>query len=129
MRILIAEDDFASRRYLSGCLQKYGRCDAAVDGLEAVEAFQTALDEMEPYHLICLDIMMPAMDGYQALQQIRRIETEYGIPDESAAKVVITTALKGEHYENKAFDLGCAAYLQKPYDQGKLERLLDRLTV
>jgi two-component system chemotaxis response regulator CheY len=89
MRILIAEDDFASRRVILKFLSVYGECDVTVDGMEAIDAFQMALDENEPYDLICLDIMMPIMDGYQSLKNIREIEEERNIPEEKKVKVII----------------------------------------
>ena len=48
--------------------------DVTVDGMEAVDAFMMALEEGNPYDLVCLDIMMPVMDGYQALVGIRNLE-------------------------------------------------------
>ena len=47
-----------------------------------------ALEDDEPYDLVCLDIMMPVMDGYQALMGIRNLEKERNIPQEKAAKVI-----------------------------------------
>ena len=76
MKILIAEDDFASRKFMLRFLSKYGECDVTVDGMEAVDAFLMALDGDEGYDLVCLDIMMPELDGYQVLKTIRDIEKE-----------------------------------------------------
>ena len=53
MKILLAEDDFASRKFMTNYLEKYGECDITVDGEEAVDAFLMALDDDEPYDLIC----------------------------------------------------------------------------
>ena len=63
MKILIAEDDFASRKFMLRFLSKFGECDVTVDGMEAVDAFLMALDCDEGYDLVCLDIMMPELDG------------------------------------------------------------------
>ena len=93
MRVLIAEDDFASRKFMLRFFEKYGECDVTVDGKEAVEAFKMALEIDEPYDLICLDIMMPEMDGHQALKMIRRIEEENNISEDDRVKIVMTTAL------------------------------------
>ncbi len=49
MRILIAEDDFASRKFMLRFLSKYGECDVTVDGIEAIEAFNMALEAGEGY--------------------------------------------------------------------------------
>ena len=63
IKILIAEDDLASRRFLSKFLAQYGEVDQVVDGLEALDAYLMAVKEKAPYDLICLDIMMPKVDG------------------------------------------------------------------
>lgn len=127
MRILIAEDDFASRKFMLRFLSKYGECDVTVDGMEAVDAFLMALDNEEAYDLICLDIMMPVLDGYQALKAIRDIEDERKIPEESRAKIIMTTALNEGRNVTKAFELGCVAYAGKPIDQEKFENVLKKL--
>lgn len=127
MRILIAEDDFASRKFMLRFLSKYGECDITVDGVEAVDAFLMALDNDEGYDLICLDIMMPALDGYQALKAIKDIEEERQIPEEKRAKIIMTTALSEGRNVTKAFELGCVAYAGKPIDQEKFENVLRKL--
>lgn len=127
MRILIAEDDFASRKFMLRFLSKYGECDITVDGVEAVEAFSMALDNDEGYDLVCLDIMMPVLDGYQALKAIRDIETERNIPEEKRSKIIMTTALNEGRNVTKAFELGCVAYAGKPIDQDKFENVLRKL--
>ena len=127
MKILIAEDDFASRKFMLRFLSKYGECDVTVDGMEAVDAFLMALDSEEGYDLVCLDIMMPALDGYQVLKAIRDIERERGIPEEKASKIIMTTALNEGRNVTKAFELGCVAYAGKPIDQEKFENVLRKL--
>lgn len=127
MRILIAEDDFASRKFMLKFLSKFGECDITVDGMEAVDAHLMALDADTPYDLVCLDIMMPALDGYQALKAIRDIEQERKIPEDQRAKIIMTTALNEGANVNKAFDLGCVAYAGKPIDQVKFESVLRKL--
>lgn len=127
MRILIAEDDFASRKFMMKFLSKYGECDVTVDGMEAVDAYLMALDADMPYDLVCLDIMMPVLDGYQALKAIRDIEEDRGLSEEARAKIIMTTALNEGANVNKAFDLGCVAYAGKPIDQTKFENVLRKL--
>ena len=98
-----------------------------MDGMEAVDAFNMALEEKEPYDLVCLDIMMPVMDGYQALVGIRNLEKQKNIPEEKAAKVIITTALNDESSVKMAFELGCTLYSGKPVDQDRFEQALKKL--
>lgn len=127
MRILIAEDDFASRKVILKFLSVYGECDVTVDGMEAIDAFLMALEEDDPYDLICLDVMMPIMDGYQALKNIRDIEREHNIPEEKRTKIIMTTALNEEKNVKKAFELGCTVYCAKPIDMDKLKSTLEKL--
>ena len=70
LRMLLVEDDFASRLLLQIFLSRHGECHVAVNGREAVEAFRYASERGQPYDLICMDIMMPEMDGREAVRQI-----------------------------------------------------------
>lgn len=126
MKILLAEDDFVTRKFMTGFLSKYGECDVTVDGMEAVDAFMMALEDEEPYDLVCLDIMMPVMDGYQALMGIRNLEKERNIPKEKQAKIIMATALNDEKNVKMAFELGCTVYSGKPIDQEKFEQVLKK---
>ncbi len=127
MKILMAEDDFASRKFMDNYLSQYGECDVTVDGEEAVDAFMMALEDNEPYDLICLDVMMPVMDGYQVLKAIRDIETQRGISKKKRVKVIMTSALNEERNVKTAFELGCEAYSGKPIDVEKFDKLLKKL--
>ena len=126
MKILLAEDDFVTRKFMTGFLSKYGECDVTVDGMEAVDAFMMALEDEEPYDLVCLDIMMPVMDGYQALMGIRNLEKERNIPPNKQAKIIMATALNDEKNVKMAFELGCTVYSGKPIDQEKFEQVLKK---
>jgi two-component system chemotaxis response regulator CheY len=127
MRILIVDDDLTSRTFLSKFLSQYGEYDITVDGLEAVEAFLLALDEGMPYHLICLDIMMPRLDGLKTLKTIREIEHQKGIRDENRVKIIMTTALNQTESVFDAFDTGCEAYAVKPLDTKNLTEVMQKL--
>ncbi len=127
MKILIAEDDFASRNAIKNFLKQFGDCDITVDGMEAIDAFMMAIETGEPYDLVCLDVMMPVMDGYQALKGIRDIEKEKGIVGKSATKIIMTTALNEERNVKKAFEMGCTVYCAKPIDLEKLKKALEKL--
>lgn len=127
MHILLAEDDFATRKYMEKFLSKYGDCDVTVDGMEAVDAFMIALEDGEGYDLICLDVMMPVMDGYQALKGIRNIERERNVPTDKSAKIIMTTVLNEERHVKMAFELGCTVFSAKPLDVNRFEDALRKL--
>ena len=124
MRILIAEDDLSTRTLLTKLLSPYGRCEVAVNGREAIECFRLALDEQEPYELVCLDIMMPENDGHQVLASIRAQEETRGIAGLEAVKVIMISALDDSKNVLGAFKQGCEAYLTKPINK---DQLVDRL--
>ncbi len=114
MKCLIVEDDFTARKLIQIYLSEFGKCFVAVNGKEAVQAVTQAFDEDEPYDLIALDIMMPEMDGIEALKAIRNLEKEQGITGLDTVKVIMTTA-KGQSQDIfDAFNTGCEAYLIKP---------------
>lgn len=127
MKILIAEDDMTSRKFLNKFLSQYGECDLVVDGLEAIDAYLMALKEKTPYDLICLDIMMPKVDGVKVLKAIRDLETQKGILPSKRSKVIMTTALAEAGFVNKAFEYDCDAYASKPIDTKKFIEVMDKL--
>jgi two-component system chemotaxis response regulator CheY len=127
MRILIAEDDLISRKYLFKSLSQYGGCDLAVDGLEALDAVLLSIKDNRPYDLICLDIMLPKVDGVKVLKSIRDIEQQKGLQPDKRSKVIMTTALAETQMVRKAFDIGCDAYAAKPIDLAKLTEVLKKL--
>ena len=124
MKSLIVDDDFFSRRVLQTILSGFGECHVAVDGKEALFAFEQSLAENSPYDVICLDIMMPEMDGQEVLKKIREIEAQKGILGNDSTKIVMTTALDDSESIKKAFREQCESYLIKPISRSKLEKIL-----
>lgn len=127
MKILIVEDDLTSRKVIYKLLSDYGECDITVDGMEAIDAFLLAHDEGKPYDLICLDIMMPKLDGVSALKVIREMEHDKGISKDKRVKIIMTTALNDTKNVYEAFEYGCQAYAAKPLDSKKLIEVLEKL--
>lgn len=127
MRALIAEDDMVSRKFLLKFLSQYGECDVVIDGLEALDAYLISIKEGNPYDLICLDIMMPKVDGVKVLKAIRDLEAQKGILPEKRSKIIMTTALAESQYVQNAFDIGCEAYAAKPIDTQKLVDVMKKL--
>jgi len=120
LRILIVEDDFYSRRIIQRILSPYGECDIAVNGEEAVEAYRASLEEEFSYDLICLDLLLPVMDGWETLKRIREIEEIQGIYADDCVKVIITTATENKKDVLSAFQIGCEGYITKPVTRKKI---------
>lgn len=129
MRILIAEDDYLSRRVMMRQLKYYGDCDVAVDGVEALNMFMLAHDEGDPYGLISLDCMMPGLSGLDVLKAIRRFEHEYKIDSGRSVKVIMATALDQSKDILEAFKSQCEGYIIKPVFKEKLQATLEKLEV
>ncbi|WP_291322284.1 response regulator [Desulfonatronospira sp.] len=128
MRVLIAEDDFVTRKSLERLMQQYGECDEATTGKEAVDCFRMAWEEKKPYDLILLDIMMPDLDGQDALQQIRDYERSRGIVGFGETKVIMVSALDDPRNVVRAFySGGASSYLVKPIREQKLYEELEKL--
>jgi two-component system, chemotaxis family, chemotaxis protein CheY len=127
MKALIIDDDFMSRLALRNVLMAYSEAHIAVNGREAVEAFTGALRLGNPYDVICLDIMMPEMDGQDVLRSNRCIEPEHDIPGNAGARIIMTTALADGKNIMHAFNSRCAAYPVKPIDTLQLVKQLKDL--
>jgi len=127
MKILIAEDEMISRRFINKFMSKYGDCDITVDGAEAIDVFELALEEGNPYDLVCLDIMMPEVDGLQALKEIRRLEKVHHIEEDKRVKIIMTTALNDVENVKCTFKEGSEGYAVKPIDTKKMIQVIERL--
>jgi len=118
MRVLVVDDDAVSPTVLEDTLSRYGKVSACADGSEAVGAARLALDRGEPYHLICMDISMPVMNGLDALQLLREYEAQAA--NNTRAKVIVITGTEDSVTINEAFSRLCDAYIVKPIDTEEL---------
>ncbi len=110
-RILIVDDEPKIRRLLAANLASLGFDTVmAADGAEALRAFDTCMPE-----LVLLDLMMPGVDGFTVLQQLRA---------HSSVPVIILTARDQTEDKVRGFDLGADDYLGKPF---ALEELFARV--
>jgi two-component system chemotaxis response regulator CheY len=82
------------------------------------------LEQGLKYDLICMDIMMPEMDGREAVRQVRALEESHGIFSSSGAKIVMTTAVEEIKEVIHCFQELCDAYLMKPIDLAQLLSLM-----
>ncbi len=120
MRILVADDERDSWTLLKDILSPFGECDRAANGQEAIEAFELATVTNEPYDLICLDIMMPGINGQEVLKRIRADESRRRIDPADEAAVFMISALFSKEQQAEAFANGCTTYLVKPITREKL---------
>ncbi len=128
MKCLIAEDHLLSRRIMKELLSPHFDCDIAVNGQEAIDSFVLAHESKRPYDAIFLDIMMPEVDGLEALLCIRTLERNMNIPPNLAVRVIMTTALNDPRTVVKSFNKCEAdAYIVKPLSRHKLMKELQAL--
>jgi two-component system chemotaxis response regulator CheY len=117
---LIVEDDPASRMLLTEWLQEWGECDMATNGQEAMNRMAEASQKKKPYDLICLDIMMPQMDGHEVLKRIREAEKKEGVLLGDGVKALMITALGDSKNVMSSFKEECDGYLVKPVTRENL---------
>ncbi len=113
--ILLVDDDMRNVFALSSVLEeKEMKITVARNGLEAVEQ----VDENQEIDLVLMDIMMPEMDGYEAMTEIRKREQFEKLP----IIALTAKAMKGDR--NRCIDAGASDYLAKPVDTDKLLSML-----
>ena len=112
--ILIVEDNELARTNLTKILENAGyRTDSAVNGREALDY----LESKPSPDLILLDMLLPVLDGWRFLEELRRI-------NKPTAPIIVTT---GTLLSRKwAEDHGCAAFVRKPIDVEKLLHEIQR---
>lgn len=121
MRALIVEDTLINQEFLKMIMADHGDCQVVESGEAAIEAFGTALED-EPFDLVFMDIMLPGMDGLQALERIRDMETKSGVAPGKEVKAIVTTALDDDDKASRAYIHGQAiSYITKPIRQEKVE--------
>ncbi len=103
IKILIVDDESRMRKLIRDFLEREGyQILEAADGVEAMDHFYTDKD----ISLIILDVMMPRMDGWQVLREVR---------EHSKVPVMMLTARTEEQNELKGFELGVDEYVAKPF--------------
>jgi two-component system chemotaxis response regulator CheY len=124
MKILIAEDDFVSRKLVNTLLAPLGEVDVAANGNEAIMAVKMAFKNNQPYDFICLDILMPEVDGIMVLKKIRQLEAQKGLNPETRSKIIMTSAVSDKSYVLASAQADCDGFLVKPI---KKDRLFDEI--
>lgn len=114
-KVLIVDDDPRNIAAMKGALQKQ-KMDLlyAENGKEAIDRLQ----ENPDVELVLMDMMMPEMDGYEAMQTIRREERFYKLP------IIAVTAKAMKEDRRKCLEAGASDYISKPVDKSQLLSLL-----
>ena len=116
-RLLLVDDDIKNIYALSQSLCDRGmKITAANNGLNALEK----LDSGDEFDLILMDIMMPVMDGYETMREIRAIRNLENLP------IVALTAKAMAEDRSKCIEAGANDYVTKPVD---IEKLLSTIRV
>lgn len=119
-KILVVDDDAASRGLMGVLLSEYGQCDFAANGTDAFDTVEHSFEKDQPYDLIFLDILMPEMDGLECLKRIREIEQGHQVTEGNEARVIMTTTVSQQAKVMRAFHYGCSGYLVKPISKENL---------
>jgi two-component system chemotaxis response regulator CheY len=128
MKCLIVDDDIFGRELLNCFFMDYAETiDKAENGAEAIRLFADALKTGTPYEVVCLDILMPVMNGQEALKMMRAMEKEYGVREGLESVIIMTTALSAlEDIQEAIWQGDCNNYLVKPIAKADLVALLNK---
>lgn len=116
MKALVVDDDSMTRMILKKILSVHAAVQTCADGDEAVQAYRVALERDDPFDLVCLDILMPKMNGIEALGLIRSEEQRHPGLQPRDTKIIITSCADDKETIHQAFLGLCDAYLVKPID-------------
>lgn len=117
-KVLLAEDNPVNQMVAAAMLEILGmKVDIANNGVEACNLYKNTA-----YDLILMDIQMPGMDGVQATEEIRKLESTHDRYTPIAA--LTANAMEGD--KERFLDAGMDDYLSKPFKQSELEALIER---
>ena len=113
-KILVVDDILENREYLSQLFEYYGfKTIKAKDGFDAIEKF-----ENEKVDLIIMDTLMPNLNGFEAIKQIRK--KDLNIP------IITISANVFEEDKKESLKVGANGFLEKPVDEKKLFSLIGK---
>lgn len=126
-KVLIVDDSDLQADIMASILEDVGITDItkAINGLDALEHFKEALQSGDAYSLVFLDIVMPEMDGQEALKQMRALEKEAGVGGNDKTTIIMTTSLSSPADMITALIEGdCTDYVVKPVAESILKAML-----
>ena len=120
IKILLVDNELASRRMVQSFLSPLGEVDIAINGKEAFTVIKTAIENNQPYELILLDITVPKLEGIEVLKKIRQLEDQQGLGEDNRSKVIMISANFDKNIILKAARADCTGYIIKPIDKIRL---------
>ena len=129
IKTLVVDDQPVIRKHVEMLISDFCDCTFATCGKEAVDLFEQAIENSEPFELITLDIEMPHMNGHETLEAIRTIEKAHHIEGLDGVKVVMSTSLDDSKNVFSAFREGCEAYVPKNRMKDKLVAEIKKLGI
>jgi len=130
MRILIAEDDYMVRQFLSTMLNHYGDVVASQSGRDALDVFSKELARRRCFDLICIETALPELCGNEVLKTIRRLEAEKkGVGWFNASKILMMTGQADRECVVTAIENGCDGFLLKPIEKEAFFRKLAEMGI
>lgn len=130
MKILIVESDVISSSKLKLFFSKYGDCDLATTGQQAIRMYIKYREAGQPYGFISLESNLTDMKGKAVLEEIRKWEAQQGITPDKQAKILAVTTREDIGDLNaaiKATGESTVALLVKPVNRNSLQEALDKL--
>ncbi len=110
-KILVVEDEEVIRKVLRLTLGKWGfQVEEAEDGVQALRKL-----EKDRYHLIICDILMPNMDGWELIKEVKRN------PDNQDIRIIALTGKNKDADMFKGYELGANYYMTKPFTKAQLK--------
>ncbi len=125
MKALVVDDCKISRMLLVNPLSSYAEVDEAENGIEAIQKISKALSESSGYDLVCLDLNMPEMDGFEVLREIRAIEAKLN-PQVQTVVFMITASNSPDDMLEMLLTGSCDDYLNKPVINKTLIELMQK---
>lgn len=119
MRVLIVEDNLVNQKVIRIILERTGcHYEIAEDGVQAIEKYQNG-----DFHLVLMDCQMPNMDGLQACQKIRELESK---ANQKRCPIVAMTAnaMKGDR--ERCLTVGMDDFLAKPFKSQELLQIVNQ---
>jgi len=127
MRTLIVEDVHFLALILQRIIEPYSSADFAHNGAVAIEKYTKAYTKGKAYDLICLDLLLPEMDGFEVLRSLRQFEEECNLPVNERTKVVVISTFNDQKTVAKARAAGCDSYIAKPFRKDRVLRTIEKL--